>query len=122
MSAKPGDSFTLQAPPYHRYIVLTSPDENGDVLAVNFTSITPEHPDQGCILRTPDYPSYIKHPTTLRFNKAEMLPAEKIQESAQLKINEPLSATALRKIQEAAIKSPHLKDKFKDLIQGELKS
>jgi hypothetical protein len=51
-----------------------------------------------------------------------MVSAEKICESDDMRINKPLSSATLRKIQEAAVKSPHLKGRFKDMIRGELKS
>lgn len=122
MPAKPGDAFTLQAPPYHRYIVLTSPDDNGEVLITNLTTISEVHPEQGCVLQTSDYPAFIKKPTTVRFNSAKMVPADKIVPSEALKINESISVKALQKIREAAI-SPsqsNLSGKYQDLIRREL--
>jgi hypothetical protein len=120
LPVRPGDVFTPQAAPFHRYIILTRPDADGNVLVANLTSINANNEDQGCRLEMSDYPSYIKNQTTVRFNKADLYQASGIVESHSLKINEPVPPDTLKKIQRCGSKSINLKKKYRKLLADEL--
>jgi hypothetical protein len=95
------------------------PDEDGGVLAANLTSIDSPDDDQGCRLEPADYPVYIEHPTTVRYNKADIYPASRIAPSPYLMINEPVPPETLRKIQKCGIESDNLKKKFRAWLSRE---
>lgn len=117
----PGNTFVVKAPPYHRWVVISAPDDDGDVLVVNLTTLKQGAEDQSCVLQPEDYPSYIKRPTVVRYNKAMQLPAERIEREADLiERTESIPPPALRKIQEAALKSPFLRERFKRIVRREL--
>jgi hypothetical protein len=117
----PGNTFQLSMQQGHRWIVLTSADEDGSVLVVNLTTLTADTEDRSCVLQRVDYPEYIQHPTSVRYDKAMQVSAERIEsETSQIQRTAPVPSATLRKIQEAALASRYLRERFKNIIRCEL--
>ena len=115
-----GDVFKAEAPPYHRWVALTSPDENGEIVIVNLTSKEGPEDDQGCILQPVDYPQFIKHATAVRYSGARQGSATALEESSNFSKKESLPRQTIEKIQRRAIESDFFKKRFKKYVEAEL--
>ncbi|MDR0820186.1 MAG: SocA family protein [Endomicrobium sp.] len=100
--------------------IISSPDVDGNVLAVNMTTLrNPEKADSSCVLDAGDRPE-IKHKSFVFYRQAVEAAAEKIMIrilSQCYKDAEKLTDKILRKIQEGAKKSKFLPEKLKKYFE-----
>jgi len=113
----PGDAFKTLEAPFHIWIIITLPDENGEAVVVNLSSYKPgEEEDSTCVLQRSDYPEYIRCPTVVVYRKAKWGPVGGFKNSPLFKRMPSVSATTLRKIQQGALDSDFMKNRFQRII------
>lgn len=122
MAVSPGNVFKCNSPPNHRYVVLTPPDEDNEVLLVNLTTRRTSFDDQGCILQKEDYPEFITTPTAVRYSDAGKTSITFLQNPFFVQC-ESISAETLKKIRDAGIApQSRLAFIFQELIKKAIES
>ncbi len=122
-----GDAFTFRVRGSHLWVVVSRPIGTlGEFVMVNLTTLTENTPDASCVLEPRDYPSFIRHPTCVRYIDArrwsalgengfdQLLAAGGIHRMARF------SDAVLLRIQEGALNSDFLEGAFEPLIRNSL--
>jgi len=103
------------------WVVLTSPDENSEVVIVNLTSFDSGF-DRTVILNKGDH-SFVDHDTIINYVDARIVKAHALihaAESGFFDSLEPFKADILQKIQEGLFRSPHTPIKVKNFCKGKI--
>ena len=125
MVRAPGDTFIVSFDGGHLWVALTKPaGTNGTFLAVNFTSVKNETPiDDTCLIAPGEHP-WVRKKTEVYYMKAREWQVAGFDSLASYggscAPNKPASKALLLRIQEGALKSPHMKERFVDLVRKEL--
>lgn len=116
---KPGDTFYLLdfAGGHINFVLEMFPD--GSVITCNFTDYA-NHSDKTCAVEIGEHPSITKK-SAVNFGKAHHCecgsPLEALHRLIGRKYEEPLSATLLARIRQAAIDSPRTPDNIKTALK-----
>ena len=123
-----GDVYWLHRPSagktLHLYFVITTPvSPDSKILLVNATTKR-EGSDLSCELEPGDHPR-ITHESVIQYGEAFVITARDLERAEQklpghYKKVEPASPSLIRRIQEAGLKSPHLAERYKQMIREEL--
>ena len=122
-----GDAFRVNAPDYHRYVVISDPQENGGfVVFVKLTSADGSwDADDECIITPQEWPD-LKRNTVVEFStcycKKDSVDLANAFVRLTLDRIKPPPIEVLRKILDAAKKSKQLRDKAsrENLFRGEI--
>ena len=117
-----GDTFRLadsKDAVAHLWIIITDPQKNdGDVLAVNLTTLRDHTEDESCVLDKGDHP-FIRHKTAVNYGDARRWRISKINqalEEGKLLMDRPVTPGVLRKILKGAKESKFLREHSKRLL------
>ncbi len=122
MVSKAGDTFTFTMDGNHLWVALTAPKgANGVFIAVNLTSVKNGQPmDDTCILQKGDHP-WVHHPTEVYYMKAREWQVSGFDSLASYgescKAERPMPKATLTRIQQGAVKSIHMKERFAEEIK-----
>lgn len=120
-----GDTFTFSFDGRHLWVALTAPvGKNGAFIAVNLTSVKERNPiDDTCLIEAGEHP-WVRKQTEVYYMKAREWQVSGfdslVSYGASCKADKPVSKALLEKIQRGALASPHMKERFADLIRKEL--
>jgi len=119
---RPGETFLGALPDQtpHLWVVLTPPDDTGEVVIVNFTS---DHFDTTCPIEVGEHP-FVKHRTFVRYQDAVLTSAKLLQKGVSkgfLQPHKPLSPALLKRIREGAVISDFTPAKVVSAVKRALK-
>ena len=120
-SIQPGFAFRLRVEESHLFVVITTPDCEGNVLVVNMTTLKVTTEDRSCVLNAGDHP-FVTHPTAINYGEyhdPRILPAEEIRRrilKGEFIKQEPLSGDTLSRVLQGAAVSRHMRNKYKELL------
>jgi len=109
---------------YWLYFVITTPvSPDSKILLVNATTKR-KGSDLSCELEPGEHPR-ITHESVIQYAEAFVITARHLERAEQklpdhYKKVEPASPSLIRRIQEAGLKSPHLAERYKQMIRREL--
>lgn len=115
-----GDAFKCRCDPFHLYFVISTPDEDGNAVIVNLTTLRNDVEDDSCVLKNADYPDYISRPSMIMFRKAHGVNVSCFQVVANWSPFPALPTATLIKIQQAALASDYLRRRYRDIIRTEI--
>jgi|GEM_PF-6309545 hypothetical protein len=95
---------------FHKYIVISSADKNGDVLCVNFTSYD-DKKDKTCVVLKTEY-SGLKDKSCIEYNRVLVINQNHLMKcivDATYKTHIEVSPGLLQRIQDGAKSSPRFK-------------
>lgn len=117
-----GDAFQASGPNVdvaHLWIVISDPNEGGNVVCVNFTSLSEDEVDESCILDPGDHP-FIKRRTVVKYGLANWWAADKIAAaiaSGQFSAHPPVRPEILQRIREGGLNSLYLNRSMKAALR-----
>ncbi|MBM3334646.1 hypothetical protein FJY63_08295 [Candidatus Sumerlaeota bacterium] len=101
-----GDTFLGPLPQQpHLWIVITTPNDRGEVAIVNFTSTIC---DKTCQVAPGEHP-FVKKPTVVRYQDARLALVSDLRKGCErglLSLRTPVDSNLLRRIQQGALQSP----------------
>jgi len=119
MAVALGTTLRCNLPPRHIWIVLTDPVRTGgDILLVNFTSLTDDCVDDICILGPADF-VLLTHTTTVAYSRSQIGTVQKLERLVQagdFAEVTPLPAATLQRVLQGARDSRELSAASKLLI------
>jgi hypothetical protein len=101
----------------HLWIVVSDQNSDGEVLVVNVTSLR-DSSDDTCILDPGEHP-FIDHQSVINFRKAQVWRAQRIESAAAngaINPQQVCSTALLKRIREAALKSPFFTIKLRKYL------
>jgi len=119
-----GDTYKLATPTNptpHLWIVLTDPDQQGEVAIVNLTTRQPAS-DATVILRPPDHP-FVRHDTVVRYEDAQVVPARALDAAVKggaARRHAALNPLILKRIQDGVDKSPFIAGDIREYVRQQL--
>lgn len=123
-----GDVYWLHRPStgqtLHLFFVITTPvSPDSKILLVNATTKR-KGSDLSCVLEPGDHPR-ITHESVIQYANPYVTTPRQLEQGEQTLPNlykkvEPASPSLIRRIQEAGLRSPHLEERYKQMIRAEL--
>jgi len=111
-----GNVFRCLQPPGHVFVVLTTPDENGEALVVNLSTLRDTEEDCACVLQADDYPVFIRHKTVVMYRCTVWGAVAALGTTRDFAPMPDLPAATLAKILDGALRSDFLRERFKRII------
>lgn len=128
MELRAGDTFiNADRPdigrPAHLWIVLSDPEKNAEqILIVNLSSLGhPDRDDDTCVVNVGEHP-FVSHPSFVFYAKANAPGISELGEAFRvnmLRFRESVEPELLARIRRGAMKTPHLRRKYKKLLQDQ---
>lgn len=100
----------------HLFIILTNPNQNQEVLAINITSS--DEFDKTCILTSKDH-SFINRKSYVSYRYCNIFQVDKLKELL-IKTYEPIGQETLNRIVKGLYKSKYTKQKIKSFYTNSL--
>jgi hypothetical protein len=113
-----GSVFRCLQPPGHLFVVLTPPDENGEALVVNLSTLRDTEVDCACVLEPADYPDFIRHKTVVMYRCTVWGAVAALGTSRDFAPMPDLPAPTLAEILAGALRSDFLRERFKRIIRA----
>lgn len=114
----PGSAFRCLLPPGHLFIVLTPPDEDGEALIVNLSSLRDNEEYCSYILTPDDYPCFIRHHTVVMYRRARLRSVMELLDTRHFQRMDDLPPLTLAKVITGALHSDFLRERYKHLIRA----
>lgn len=113
----PGNAFRTRAYPNHVWIVLTHPDENGEVLIANLSTLTERTEDVSCVLGHDDYACFIVKPTFVVYQRTKQVIPSKLLDSQCFQKMSDVPAETMQKILDGALQSDQMRQRYQEIIR-----
>ena len=121
-----GDTFIIKiVDGGHLWVAITTPiGAKGSFVAVNMTSVKDGHPfDDSCIVLPGEHP-FVRMKTEMYYLKAREWQVSGFDSlssyGGSCAPDKPVSKILLSRIQQGALKSHHMKDRFQELVRKEI--
>lgn len=122
----PGETILGLDAGQHLWVVLTSPDSDGNVVITNLTTHG-QSPACGshCVVIKPEEHAWLKHDSCIYYRRADFNPVQPLdtaKSKGTLNQADPMSDAVLTRIREGALQSRFVAPRLKSAISDELTS